>query len=114
MVKTKSIPKTQSNVISNRVVVTTGKDGTTPHINPVTNNWMIGTYDTGYKAGYKDGELTSMMIYETKFSFPVIGTSNVLYVAANEANTIYRWDNSKTAYVALMPEINVIECGGAN
>lgn len=102
---------TTPKVISNRVLISTGKDGITPHINPVTGNWMIGDYDTGYKAGYKDGELAPMMVFEDKALFPASGVDGVIYVSERESN-IYRWDAKRTMYVSLTPpQANVIYCG---
>lgn len=53
--------------------------------------------------------------FSTRFEFPNMGDSSLLYVATNE-NKIYRWDLESMTYKVVgsdYNEIKEINCGGA-
>lgn len=77
-------------------------DGITPHIGD-NGNWFIGIVDTGVAAGISINDITLIHKYKSQLEFPVIGVSKDLYINTT-TNVMYRWDETKAAYVSFAPD----------
>lgn len=57
--------------------------------------------------------IESSIVFGNHYEFPSVGKENVLYVAKDEKKN-FIWDESSLRYVALVAEVNKIDCGGAD
>lgn len=58
---------------------------------------------------------TDILRFSTRYEFPNVGDSSLLYVAIDE-NKIYRWDSIEMVYKVIGSDYNditLIDCGGA-
>lgn len=93
------------NIIHNQVVVrgTSGQAGITPHIDPITKNWMIGDTDTGVPATCIKSLIER---YENKYQLPLIGSDKILYLVKNIP---YIWNKEENYYEPLVPDVDIIQ-----
>lgn len=105
----------QYNILHNSINVLSqagpaGENGKTPYIDPITYNWFIDGQDTGVPAR----GLNNILYYNDLVEFPVIGNENFLYIVDDGENTYpYVWVKQRTCYKALVPSINIINCGNS-
>lgn len=81
-------------------------------------------YQLEVKLPSENGEIRTQVVklktedklhFNTRFEFPNIGDSSLLYIATDE-NKVYRWDAANMIYRVVgsdYNDIDTIDCGGA-
>lgn len=88
--------------IKNKPTITNGQDGITPHIDPTSKHWMIGTTDTGIVAEGQDGTTPSVPGNEAAVS----GGNTLSVVTTGEK---YNWNNKANIWRGTQAEYDLIQ-----